>query len=135
MAGPDGGPRRRRRQADTPASPDELRARCSRCAGAVEEFPFGPGVAVWKVGGKVFSLVPIEGDPASISLKCDPEEALALREQYAAITPGYHLNKRHWNTVVVDGEVPDTEISEMIADSYSLVVASLPKRVRAGLSD
>ncbi len=116
------------------ASPEDLRARCGRHVGAIEEFPFGPEVAVWKVGGKVFAIVSVDGPPATISLKCDPEEAVALREQYDAVTAGYHLNKRHWNTVVADGEVPDGEISEMILDSYSLVVASLPKRVRAELS-
>lgn len=114
--------------------PDALRARCGKLAGAVEDFPFGPETAVWKVGGKMFAILPIEGDPASISLKCDPEEALALRQQFASVTAGYHLNKRHWNTVVVDGEVPDDEVTEMIGESYRLVVSSLPKRVRQSLA-
>lgn len=109
---------------------DQLRARCGRCPGAVEEFPFGPGVAVWKVEGKVFALVPVDGEPPQISLKCDPDEAVALREQYPSVTPGYHLNKRHWNTVVSDGSVPDDEMDEMIAESHRLVVAGLPKRRR-----
>jgi predicted DNA-binding protein (MmcQ/YjbR family) len=90
-------------------------------------------VAVYKVGGKMFALVPHEGEPAAINLKCDPEWSEVLRNAYPAVRPGYHQNKRHWNTIVLDGSVPDDEVEELVAHSYELVVESLPKSVRAAL--
>jgi predicted DNA-binding protein (MmcQ/YjbR family) len=98
-----------------------------------EKYPFGPDTAVYKVEGKMFALLPRSADPPTISLKCDPEWAEVLRNAYDAVRPGYHLNKKHWNTVVLDGSVPDEEVDELIAHSYELVVDSLPKRVRATL--
>jgi predicted DNA-binding protein (MmcQ/YjbR family) len=89
--------------------------------------------AVYKVGGKMFALVPRGAEPPRVSLKCDPEWAEVLRNAYAAVRPGYHLNKKHWNTVVLDGSIPDDELEELIQHSYELVVASLPRRVRATL--
>jgi predicted DNA-binding protein (MmcQ/YjbR family) len=80
-------------------------------------------VAVFKVGGKMFALITLDQTPGSISLKCDPNLAIGLRHRYAAITAGYHLNKQHWNTVTLDGSVPDDEIRELIEQSYDLVVA------------
>jgi predicted DNA-binding protein (MmcQ/YjbR family) len=109
-------------------------AACGALPGAVETYPFGDGVAVFKVGGKMFALVPLGGEPASVSLKCDPDYALSLRDRYPAITAGYHLNKRHWNTVVLDGSVPDDEVLELVDHSYDLVVSSLPKATRAKLA-
>lgn len=111
----------------------ELRGICLSLTGATEDFPFGPEVAVYKVGGKMFALLPIEAEPTTISLKCDPVEAELLREMYAAVVAGYHLNKKHWNTVTVDGEIPDGRIKEMIEDSYTLVRQKLTKKDRAAL--
>ena len=82
----------------------------------------------------MFALVPWSAEPPSVSLKCDPEWSELLRTTYAAVRPGYHLNKKHWNTVVLDGTVPDNELDELIEHSYELVVASLPRRVRATLT-
>lgn len=96
---------------------------------AVEETtPFGPNVLVYKVGGKMFALVSPDDFPASLNLKCDPERSLELRDAWEAITPGYHMNKKHWNTLLLDGSVPTELIRELIDHSYALVVASLPKR-------
>lgn len=105
----------------------------SNLAGVVEERPFGPEVDVLKVGGKMFAILSPERSPEAISLKCEPELALELRQQYAAVIPGYHLNKRHWNTVHLDGTVPDETILRMVMHSYELVVAGLPKSVRETL--
>jgi predicted DNA-binding protein (MmcQ/YjbR family) len=112
---------------------DELRQRCLDYPGTTEEFPFSPGLSVFKVSGKVFALAPLEDHPPRISLKCEPALAEHLRDTYSAIRPGYHLNKRHWNTVNVDGSLPDRLVLEMIEDSYDLVVAGLSKKVQAEL--
>jgi predicted DNA-binding protein (MmcQ/YjbR family) len=111
----------------------DLRRRCLELPGSTEEFPFSPGLSVFKVSGKVFALTPLEDRPLRISLKCEPALAEQLRATYAAIRPGYHLNKRHWNTVAVDGSLPDRLVLDMIEDSYDLVVAGLPKKVQAEL--
>jgi predicted DNA-binding protein (MmcQ/YjbR family) len=103
---------------------------CQGLPGAREDYPFGPETQVFKVGGKLFAIM---GD-GRISLKCDPALAVVLREQWPrAVVPGYHLNKRHWNTVTLDGSVPDAELSAWIDDSYALVVDSLPRAVRERL--
>jgi predicted DNA-binding protein (MmcQ/YjbR family) len=99
---------------------------------AQEDQPFGPGALVYKVRGKMFALVS-PASPPTVSLKCNPMLATMLRDTYPAVTPGYHLNKQHWNTVVVDGSIPDSEIHEWIAHSYALVVKGLPKRDRQEL--
>jgi len=114
-------------------SRDELRDYSLCMTGAIEDFPFGPDVAVFKVKGKVFALLPVNEDPQTISLKSDPVEATMLREMYAAVQPGYHLNKKHWNTVTIDGEIPDEQLEEMIEDSYKLVRQKLSKKDRATL--
>jgi len=106
---------------------EELRKILLSQKGATEEMPFGPDVLVFKVMGKMFALVAWEADPLRISLKCDPNHALALRAMYSAVIPGYHLNKEHWNTVILDDTVPVAEVLKMIDDSYNLVVASLSK--------
>jgi predicted DNA-binding protein (MmcQ/YjbR family) len=110
-----------------------LRAWCLEQTGAVEEFPFGPEPAVFKVARKIFALSPLDRTPLSVSVKCEPDLAIALRDSYPAIRPGYHLNKRHWNTVTLDGSLPDALVRDLIEDSYDLVVSALPKRVREEL--
>ncbi|HSH01954.1 MAG TPA: MmcQ/YjbR family DNA-binding protein [Anaerolineae bacterium] len=92
----------------------------------VEERPFGPDVAVFKVRGKMFALLP-DDEPVRLNLKCEPAEALLLRGMYEAIQPGYHMNKRHWNTVTFDGTVPDEVLQRMMDDSYRLVVRGMKK--------
>jgi predicted DNA-binding protein (MmcQ/YjbR family) len=106
---------------------DMLKAACLELAGAIETFPFAPDTSVFKVGGKIFAISHLDGDPLSVSLKCDPEMAVRLRRQHPEIVGGYHLNKRHWNTVRLDGALPDLLVREMIEDSYDLVVASLSR--------
>lgn len=102
-------------------------------AGAEASFPFDETARVYKVGGKMFALVAEEADPLRINLKCDPQDALALREQHAAILPGYHMNKRHWNTLVLDGSLDEELVRELIDHSYALVVARLPRQARRKL--
>lgn len=109
---------------------------------AEESEPFGPGALVYKVAGqKVFALLSGGGDggPATVNLKCDPELALELRHQFPAVTPGYHMNKRHWNSVLLDGTVPDDEVREMLRHSYVLVAGGLRRtdrdRVLAALGE
>jgi predicted DNA-binding protein (MmcQ/YjbR family) len=113
---------------------DWVIAECLAKPGSAEDYPFGDGVAVFKVAGRMFAMVPLGPPPASVSLKCDPDLAAGLRARYAAITPGYHLSKRHWNTVVLDGSVPDQELAELIDHSYELVVARLTKAQRNELT-
>ncbi len=103
--------------------------------GATEETPFGPEVLVYKVVDKVFALVAWEADPLTISLKCEPGQALFLRDVYPAVRPGYHLNKKHWNTVILDGSVPESEVRGMIDDSYDLVVKNLTRAQREVLAN
>lgn len=95
-----------------------------------EEFPFGDETLVYKVAGKVFALGALDATPLRINLKCDPEFALQLREEYDAVQPGYHMNKKHWNTIIADGSVKDSMLCQWIDHSYDLVVASLPKNKR-----
>lgn len=112
---------------------EEIVNYCLSKPGAAETWPFGDEVAVFKVAGKVFALCPVDADPPDVSLKCDPLLATALRSTYPAVRPGYHLNKRHWNTVTLDGSVDDDEVEEWIDHSYELVVAKLPRTQRAAL--
>ncbi len=100
---------------------------------AVEDFPFGPDVYVYKILGKMFATLGTEDGLARMNLKCDPEEALALRDIFEAVLPGYHMNKAHWNTVLLDGSIPRGEIERMIDRSYGLVVKKLRKKTREGL--
>lgn len=111
----------------------EIRGRCLGYAGVVEDFPFGPEHSVFKVAGKMFALSALDRTPLELSLKCEPGLAVELRNSYPAIRPGYHLNKRHWNTVALDGSLADPFVYDLIEDSYDLVVSALPKRVRAEL--
>lgn len=114
-------------------TPDELRGCCLGMNAAYEDFPFNPETSVFKVKGKVFALSALDADPLKVSLKCEPELAANLRAAHPAIVPGYHLNKRHWNTVTLDGSLPDGMIRDMIEDSYALVVATLPRAERLRL--
>jgi predicted DNA-binding protein (MmcQ/YjbR family) len=109
----------------------QLRDCCLSFSGAEETFPFGPETSVFKVAGKMFALSQLGAHSLRVSLKCEPELAEALRGAHAAVIPGYHLNKRHWNTVVIDGSLPDDVIRDMIEDSYDLVVSKLPRARRA----
>jgi len=110
----------------------EAVAACCRSMGAATEgYPFGSGALVFKVGGRIFAIL-VED---SISLKCDPFLAVALREEFSAVTAGYHLNKRHWNTVRLDGSVPEDVLREWIEDSYELALAGLTRAERARLHD
>ncbi|MEZ4676924.1 MAG: MmcQ/YjbR family DNA-binding protein [Caldilineaceae bacterium] len=110
-----------------------LRAYLLKKAGTTEEQPFGPTALVFKVLGKMFALVAWQSAPLTISLKCDPHLAELLRTTYAAVEPGYHLNKRHWNTVTLDASIPEVEIKEMIDASYALVVKGLKQSDRERL--
>ncbi len=103
-------------------------------SGATEETPFGPEALVYKVMGKMFALVAWENDPLTVTLKCEPGQALFLRDMYAAVRPGYHMNKRHWNTVTLDDTIPPPELLGMIDDSYDLVVSSLTRPQREELA-
>lgn len=100
---------------------------------ALEDYPFGPDAQVFKVQNKLFALVFRRDGCECINLKCDPEEAVGLRDLFAAVSPGYHMNKRHWNTVRNDGSVPVGELQRMIDRSYALVVRGLPRVVRQGM--
>jgi len=111
----------------------ELRAWCLRQPGAFEDFPFGAETSVFKVAGKMFALAALDQAPLAVSAKCEPELAVRLRESYPAVRPGYHLSKRHWNTITLDGTLDDRVVRDLIEDSYDLVVSALPQRVRERL--
>jgi predicted DNA-binding protein (MmcQ/YjbR family) len=105
----------------------QLREHCLSFPGAAETFPFGPENSAFKVEGKIFALSPLAADPLRVSLKCEPGLAEQLRKAHRAVIPGYHLNKRHWNTVMIDGSLPDETIADLIEDSYDLVVSALSR--------
>ena len=98
--------------------------------GASENFPFDDKTLVLKVAGKMFALVGLRDKPLRINLKCEPGKAELLREKYPSVQPGYHMNKRHWNTVTLDGSIPDIEIKQMVDESYALVLQGVPKGKR-----
>ena len=110
-----------------------FREYCLSKPGATEDTPFGKDVLVFKVGGKVFALAPLDEVPAAANLKCDPDLALELRDRYEQVRPGYHMNKKHWNTVEIDSGIPDAELRKMIDHSYELVLRTLPKVKREKL--
>jgi predicted DNA-binding protein (MmcQ/YjbR family) len=111
----------------------ELRDYCLAKPGAAESFPFDETVLVFKVAGRIFALTSIERLPLSVSLKCDPDFAAELRDRYPAVQPGYHLNKKHWNTVDLEAGLPRDEIRAWIDHSYDRVVASLSRADRGAL--
>jgi len=106
---------------------------CLSKTGALEEFPFDFTTMVFKVGNKIFALTDINEDPLRLSLKCEPMYAVSLRQDYKAIIPGYHLNKQHWNTLIMDGTITDKLIKQLIDHSYELVLKSLTKAKREGI--
>lgn len=109
---------------------ESIRKFCLAKPEVAEDFPFGEYTMVFKVAGKMFLLASLDDIPLRINLKCDPEKAVDLRERYDSILPGYHMNKTHWNTIIIDGSVPGGEILSWITDSYLLVVNSLRKNER-----
>jgi predicted DNA-binding protein (MmcQ/YjbR family) len=106
----------------------KFREYCLSKPNATEGTPFGPDVVVFKVGGKMFALASLDEVPATANLKCDPDLALELRDRYEQVRPGYHMNKRHWNTIDIELGIPDAEIRKMIDHSYELVAKKLPRR-------
>jgi predicted DNA-binding protein (MmcQ/YjbR family) len=110
---------------------EAFRSYCLSKNGVTEEFPFGESTLVYKVLGKMFALTGIEFN--SINLKADPEVAMELRERYSAVQPGYHMNKRHWNTIILDGSVPDKMLRQWVDNSYDLVAAGLTKTQKRAL--
>jgi predicted DNA-binding protein (MmcQ/YjbR family) len=114
-------------------SPEQLRTLCLSFRGSRETFPFGPETSVFRVAEKIFALSALHAEPLTISLKCEPLLAEQLRAEHPAITAGYHLNKRHWNTITLDGSVAERMIAEMVEDSYDLIVSKLSSGRRRGL--
>lgn len=112
---------------------ESFRTYCLSFKGVEEGTPFGDNILVFKVMGKLFALTDIDAFE-SINLKCDPEEAIELRERYDAVIPGYHMNKKHWNTVIMDGSISDALVKTWIEQSYRLVVRSLTKKIQAELN-
>jgi predicted DNA-binding protein (MmcQ/YjbR family) len=112
---------------------EELRDYCLGLKGTTEEFPFDDVTLVLKVQGKMFALIPLDNPETQISLKCDPERAITLREEHEAIVPAWHFNKKHWNTVKIEPSLPKPLLIELINHSYELVVAGLPKKLREEL--
>lgn len=112
---------------------ESLRDYCITKGEVSEGFPFGETTLVFKVKGKMFLLASLDAPVLQFNVKCDPEKAVEWREQYEAVRPGYHMNKKMWNTVVVDGSIPVKVLKGMIDDSYVLVVKSLPKKDQVGL--
>lgn len=110
---------------------DDVIATCAECPAAQSTRPFGPTTAVFKIGGKMFAA--IGEDAEQVTVKCAPDDAAALVEQFDEIVPGYHMNKKHWITLDPNGSLPDDLIRELIRDAYDLVRASLPARVRDSL--
>jgi predicted DNA-binding protein (MmcQ/YjbR family) len=109
-----------------------FREYCLSLKGVTESFPFGEDTLVFKVMGKMFALTGLD-ESFRINLKCDPEKAIELRERYSAVIPGYHMSKKHWNTIIIDGSVPDEILFGWIDHSYNLIVESLPKKLKAEL--
>ena len=114
---------------------EELREYCLAKHGVEEGLPFGDGVLVFKIGGKIFALLGLDAQPGSVNLKCNPDRAIQLREEYPAVQPGYHMNKMHWNTVTLDGSVPRSALCEWIDHSFELVFDSLPKAIKTQLKN
>jgi predicted DNA-binding protein (MmcQ/YjbR family) len=109
---------------------EELRHHCLSKPGAEETFPFDLETLVFKVGGKIFLLCSTERNPLAFNIKAKPEQALAMRESYPSVTPGYHMNKTHWNTVELDGSIADSILKSWIDNSYALIVSALPRKTR-----
>ena len=113
---------------------EDIRKYCLSLSGTEEDYPFGEDTLVFKVAGKIFALASLDSIPLHINLKCDPETAIELREMYEAVIPGYHMNKKHWNTVILDGTIKVKELKEWIKNSYNLVVNGLSKSAKKKLT-
>jgi predicted DNA-binding protein (MmcQ/YjbR family) len=109
---------------------EQLRDYCLSKPFVEESFPFGPDTLVFKVGGKIFLLTGLDQDRLSFNAKCDPNKIEELREEFSCVLPGYHMNKKHWNTIIVDGSVSTRQLKSWIDDSYNLIIQSLPKKLR-----
>ncbi len=114
---------------------EEIRHYCLHKKGVVEAFPFDETTLVFKIIDKLFLLTDINSYPLSVNLKCEPEYAIELREKYHCIQPGYHMNKKHWNTVVIDGELSEKELKKLIDHSYNEVLNKMPKKVKEELEN
>ncbi|MEO6696174.1 MAG: MmcQ/YjbR family DNA-binding protein [Ignavibacteria bacterium] len=112
---------------------EQLQSYCLSKKHATEDYPFGEGTLAFRVKEKIFALTSVTGNPESVNLKCNPELAVDLRERYDDVKPGYHMNKKHWNTVVITGKIPDKEIENMIDHSYDLIFKSLSQKIRKEL--
>jgi predicted DNA-binding protein (MmcQ/YjbR family) len=112
---------------------EELRLFCISKKGVEEGFPFGPNIIVFKVMGKVFLISDLEEHPLRFNVKCNPEKAVELREHYSGVLPGYHMNKKHWNTIIADGTLSVVLLQEWITDSYNLTVSKLTKKLQQEL--
>jgi len=110
-----------------------VREACLALPHATEDQPFGETVLVFRIGAKLFALLALDTHPPTLNLKCDPEEVVERQEQYETVGPGYHMNKRHWITVTLDGSVPPSSVRAWIEDAYRLVRASLPRKVQEAL--
>ena len=110
---------------------ESIRAYCLEKEDAEESFPFGESTLVFKVGGKIFALMALDSNPPEMNLKCDPDLAIELREKFACVVPGYHMNKKHWNTVICDRSATSNEIKKWIDHSYELIKRSLPSVKKA----
>ena len=112
---------------------ETIREYCLSKPGAEETLPFGPDTLVYKVGNKAFLLMGLDSIDLRFNVKCDPGRALELRERFPSVIPGFHMNKKHWNTIIVDGSVSRRQLEEWIDHSYELIVNSLPGKIRDGL--
>ena len=112
---------------------ETLREYCLSKKAVTEDFPFGEDTLVFRVLTKIFLLVSLSSNPLQFNAKCDPDKAIELRDQYDVVQPGYHMNKKHWNTIIMDGSLSNAQLKEMIDDSYNLIVQSLPKKERENL--
>ena len=119
---------------DTSMNIEDFRTYCLSLKGVEEGLPFGDETLVFKVGKKIFALTHLRLF-TSVNLKCDPEKAVELRERYPAVIPGYHMNKKHWNTVLIDGSIPDRMLKEWTKQSYDLVVETLSKKIKQELEE
>jgi predicted DNA-binding protein (MmcQ/YjbR family) len=115
--------------------PDDVRSFCLSLPHSSEETPFGPEALVYKVAGKMFALLMPDDMPSRLNLKCEPDYALELRDRHDAIRPGYHMNKRHWNTLTLDGSLNSRLVRELIRHSYDRVIDGLPARLRQEVRD
>lgn len=115
-----------------PMNLETLRTFCLSLPGTTEDLPFGPEVLVFRIGGKIYLLISLN-EPNRFNVKCEPQKAIELREEFEEVQPGFHMNKKHWNTVFVDGRIPQARLREMIKDSFQLVRNSLSAKEKKAL--